>query len=115
MSAKQIQQIKRLYYQTTKATVERDLERAVGILKTLPDDNARARAAVYLDGLSQMRSEWRASTRRQRSSTSAKGRDRTRSCLPASRSGEAAIVVAIDAGRHGFPTLTERAPGPAVD
>ena len=52
MSATKIDQIKRLYFKTTEATAERDLERAVTILKTLPDDATRARAAVYMDGLS---------------------------------------------------------------
>ena len=53
-----VEAIKRLYYQTTKATILRDLDRAIDILKALPDDEARGRAAVYMDGLAQMRSEW---------------------------------------------------------
>ena len=59
MSVKKINQIKRLYYETTKETIEKDLEKAVAILKTFANDRERTRAAVYLDGLSQMRSEWR--------------------------------------------------------
>jgi len=51
-------EIKRLYYQTTRATIQRDLDRAVALLKSLPDDDTRQAAAVYMDGLSQMRSEW---------------------------------------------------------
>ena len=51
-------EIKKLYYSTTKATIARDLARAVTLLKTLPDEEARQRVAVYMDGLSQMRSEW---------------------------------------------------------
>ncbi|MFN7979397.1 MAG: hypothetical protein U0P30_14770 [Vicinamibacterales bacterium] len=50
--------IKRLYYQATKATILRDLDRAIDLLKALPDEDTRARAAVYMDGLAQMRSEW---------------------------------------------------------
>lgn len=50
-------EIKRLYYQTTAATVQRDLARAVALLKDLSEAE-RERAAVYMDGLSQMRSEW---------------------------------------------------------
>jgi len=50
--------IKRLYYATTKATVVRDLDRAIDLLKALPTEEERARAAVYMDGLAQMRSEW---------------------------------------------------------
>jgi len=59
MSQRTIAEIRRLYNQTTAATIERDLIRAVEILKTLPDEDARERAAVFMDGLSQMRSEWR--------------------------------------------------------
>ena len=65
MSATKIEQIKRLYFRTTEATVKCDLKRAVAILKTLPDDATRARVAVYMDGLSQMRSEWRLKQQRQ--------------------------------------------------
>ncbi len=59
MSQRQIEQIKRLYSRATAATIERDIQRAVEILTTLGDEETRARAAVYMDGLSQMRSEWR--------------------------------------------------------
>jgi hypothetical protein len=51
-------EIKRLYYAATRATIERDLAKAVGLLKTLDNEEARERVAVYMDGLSQMRSEW---------------------------------------------------------
>jgi hypothetical protein len=53
-----IAEIKRLYYATTRATIERDLAHAIGLLKTLETEEARERVAVYMDGLSQMRSEW---------------------------------------------------------
>ena len=53
-----IEEIKRLYYAATKATIRQDLERAIDLLKTLPDEESRERVAVYMDGLSQMRSEW---------------------------------------------------------
>ena len=51
-------EIKKLYYQTTRATIQRDLARAVQLLKSMPDEDTRQAAAVYMDGLSQMRSEW---------------------------------------------------------
>lgn len=53
-------EIKRIYYQTTRATIKRDLARAVELLKSMSSDDDRERAAVYMDGLSQMRSEWAA-------------------------------------------------------
>ena len=51
-------EIKRLYHATTPATSERDLRRAIDLLKGLDGETERARVAVYMDGLSQMRSEW---------------------------------------------------------
>ncbi|MFI5177181.1 MAG: hypothetical protein ACHQO8_01370 [Vicinamibacterales bacterium] len=53
-----LSEIKALYYKTTKATIKRDLARAVELLKQMPTEEDRQRAAVYMDGLSQMRSEW---------------------------------------------------------
>ena len=53
-----LDEIKRLYFKTTKATVQRDLARAVELLRSMPSEEERERAAVYMDGLSQMRSEW---------------------------------------------------------
>lgn len=53
-----IDEIRQLYYGTTKATIQRDLARAIDILKSMDSDDERERAAVFMDGLSQMRSEW---------------------------------------------------------
>jgi hypothetical protein len=53
-------EIKRLYFNATPGSVHKDLARAVELLKTMPTDQDRERAAVYMDGLSQMRSEWAA-------------------------------------------------------
>lgn len=56
--------IKQLYFQATAGTIERDLKRAVALLKAMPDEDARQRAAVYMDGLAQMKAEWHSSRRR---------------------------------------------------
>jgi hypothetical protein len=57
-----LDEIKKLYFQTTKSTVKKDLGRAIALFKQLSDED-RDRAAVYMDGLSQMRSEWAAQGR----------------------------------------------------
>ena len=57
-SADQLEAIRRLYYNATKNTIQKDLARAVELLKSMPTEDERQRAAVYMDGLSQMRSEW---------------------------------------------------------
>jgi len=51
-------EIRRLYYATTKRTIHQDLERALQLLKSMSSEEERERAAVYMDGLSQMRSDW---------------------------------------------------------
>ena len=53
-------EIKQLYYAATKPTIAKDLERAITLLISLESDEAREQVAVYMDGLSQMRSEWAA-------------------------------------------------------
>ena len=53
-----VAEIKRLYYSTSKATILRDLARAIDLLKSIENEDERERAAVFMDGLSQMRSEW---------------------------------------------------------
>ena len=54
-------EIKRLYYNATRSTIQKDLGRAVALLKSMPSEDERERAAVYMDGLAQMRSEWHSS------------------------------------------------------
>ena len=51
-------EIKRLYYRTSKQTIKEDLARALQLLKSMGSEEERERAAVYMDGLSQMRSDW---------------------------------------------------------
>jgi hypothetical protein len=51
-------EIKRLYYQTTAGTIQEDLARALDLLKSMNGEDERERAAVYMDGLAQMRADW---------------------------------------------------------
>lgn len=51
-------EIKKLYYGATKGTITQDLARAIALFKSMTSESDRERAAVYMDGLSQMRSEW---------------------------------------------------------
>jgi hypothetical protein len=51
-------EIKRLYYQTTRQTIKADLARALELLKSLASEDERERAAVYMDGLAEMRADW---------------------------------------------------------
>jgi hypothetical protein len=58
--------IRALYFRTTASTIERDLRRAIALFKALRTDADRERAAVFMDGLSQLRSEWAARPARRR-------------------------------------------------
>ena len=59
MSTDQIDAIRKMYFEATPKTIQRDLERAIDILKSLKDDEARGKAAVYMEGLNEMRKEWK--------------------------------------------------------
>jgi hypothetical protein len=54
-----IAEIRRLYFETTAKTIEGDFDRAIDLLKSirLPED--RQRATVFMDGLAEMRREWK--------------------------------------------------------
>ena len=53
-----IAEIRRLYFSATRESIQRDLAKALDILKSLNSEEERERATVYMDGLSQMRSDW---------------------------------------------------------
>ncbi len=75
-----VAEIRRIYYNTTPKTIEHDVAEAIELLKRLPTEEARERAAVYMDGLAEMRSDWarRARVKGARQGTSQKGRGRRR-------------------------------------
>ena len=54
-----VAEIKRLYYKATAQTIQEDLTKALDILKSMNGEEERERAAVYMDGLAQMRSDWK--------------------------------------------------------
>lgn len=51
-------EIKQIYYSTTRETIEGDLARALDLLRQMPDDEARQRAAGLMHGLSDLQREW---------------------------------------------------------
>jgi hypothetical protein len=53
-----LEEIRRIYFKTTKQTVENDLAHAIELLKTLETDEQRDKAAVFMEGIAQMRAEW---------------------------------------------------------
>jgi hypothetical protein len=58
MAADRLSELKRLYFTASPATIQKDFERAIDILKELPEAE-RPRATVYMEGLAEMRKEFR--------------------------------------------------------
>lgn len=65
MAVDHLQEIRRLYFKATRATIDRDFDRAIDLLKAMPEGE-RHRATVFMEGLAQMRREFRNSGGRER-------------------------------------------------
>jgi hypothetical protein len=59
MSVDRIADIRRLYFGAKPNTIQRDLELAIDILKSLKDEDERSKAAGYMEGLNELRKEWK--------------------------------------------------------
>jgi hypothetical protein len=59
-----LEEIRKLYYQTTAATIDRDFARAIDLLKEMLSEEERGRAHVYMEGLAEMRKDWGRGPRR---------------------------------------------------
>ena len=57
--ADKLEAIRQLYFKTTRKTILQDFDRAIDILKSLETEAAREKAAVYMEGLAELRKEFR--------------------------------------------------------
>ena len=51
-------EIRRLYFTTSAKTIREDFAKALDLLKSMANDDERERAAVFMDGLAEMRQDW---------------------------------------------------------
>ena len=51
-------EIRRLYFSTTRQTIQADLAKALDLLKSMATEEERERGTVYMEGLAQMRADW---------------------------------------------------------
>ena len=56
--ADKLAEIRRLYFTTTRQSIQADLAKALDLLKSMATEEERERATVYMEGLAQMRSDW---------------------------------------------------------
>jgi hypothetical protein len=51
-------ELREIYFKTSKRTIEHDFDHAIELLKSLPTEEDREKATVYMEGIAQMRKEW---------------------------------------------------------
>jgi len=54
-----VAEIRALYFRATAKTIDSDFGHAIDLLKTIPLPEDRQRATVYMEGLAEMRKEWK--------------------------------------------------------
>jgi len=59
-------ELREIYFKTTKRTIEHDFDHAIELLKSLPTEEEREKATVYMEGIAQMRKEWATGDRKPR-------------------------------------------------
>ena len=57
-SATALAEIRRIYFKTTRQTIDHDLAHAIELLKSLPSEDEREKATVYMQGLAEMQRNW---------------------------------------------------------
>jgi len=50
--------VRKIYFNTTRQTIEHDFAHAIELLKGLETEEDREKATVYMHGLSELRKEW---------------------------------------------------------
>jgi len=50
--------LRRIYFKTTKQTIEHDFAHAIELLKGLESEEEREKATAYMHGLSELQREW---------------------------------------------------------
>ena len=51
-------EIRRLYFNATKQTIDQDLAKALDLLMSMNSEEERERATVFMEGLAEMRKDW---------------------------------------------------------
>ena len=51
-------ELRRIYFKTTKQTIEHDFAHAISLLKTIASEEDRQKASVFMEGINELRKEW---------------------------------------------------------
>ena len=55
-----LEQLGAIYFNATQSTIGEDFGRAIDLFKQLTTDEEREKAAVFMEGIAEMRREWQA-------------------------------------------------------
>ena len=53
-----LSELRRIYFKTTKQTIEHDFAHAITLLKTIASEEDRQKASVFMEGINELRKEW---------------------------------------------------------
>jgi hypothetical protein len=53
-------ELRRIYFKTSKTTIDHDFAHAIELLKTIASEDDRQKASVFMEGISELRKEWAA-------------------------------------------------------
>ena len=53
-----LDEIRKLYFSATAATIEADFDRAIDLVKSMASEADRGRAVVFMEGLAEMKKQW---------------------------------------------------------
>ncbi len=51
-------ELRRIYFKTTKKTIDHDFAHAISLLKTIASEDDRQKASVFMEGINELRKEW---------------------------------------------------------
>ena len=51
-------ELRRIYFKTTKKTIDHDFAHAIALLKSIASEDDRQKASVFMEGISELRKEW---------------------------------------------------------
>lgn len=57
-SDEKLTEIRQLYFNATKQSIQQDIAKALDLLKSMPSEDERERATVYMEGLAEMQRDW---------------------------------------------------------
>jgi hypothetical protein len=51
-------ELRRIYFKTTKRTIDHDFAHAIALVKTIASEEDREKATVFMEGINELRKEW---------------------------------------------------------